>query len=120
MLQAPHDTTRACAAAPARPTRLTHARTAVVLPAALVAWRNRWATGLRLLAPLLFLAMALMVQEVMDMNARRTGRTQDVGMTVPANISNIPPCSSELFIYDKPCVDFVYTPNNNPRVKVRG
>lgn len=83
-----------------------------------MAWRNRWATGLRLLAPLLFLAMALMVQEVMDMNARATGRTRDVPTAAPAHIGAIPPCSSELFIFDKPCLDFVYTPKDDARVQV--
>jgi hypothetical protein len=88
--------------------------------AALVAWRNRWSTGLRLLAPLLFLAMALMVQEVMDLNARLTGRTRDVPSTLPERIGSIPPCSAELFIYDKPCLDFVFTPKDEPRVLVNG
>lgn len=86
----------------------------------LVAWRNRWATGLRLLAPLMFLAMALMVQEVMNMNARRTGRIRDIPTTVPEQIGSIPACSSELFIYNKPCLDFIFTPKDDARVQVGG
>lgn len=86
--------------------------------AVLVAWRNRWATGLRLLAPLMFLAMALMVQEVMNMNARRTGRIRDIPTTFPESISTIPACSSELFINDKPCLDFIFTPKDDARIQV--
>lgn len=86
--------------------------------AVLVAWRNRWATGLRLLAPLLFLAMALMVQEVMNMNAQLTGRIRDVSTAVPVSISSMPACSSELYIYNKLCLDFIYTPRNDSRVEV--
>jgi hypothetical protein len=86
--------------------------------AVLVAWRNRWATGLRLLAPLLFLAMALLVQEVMNMNAAATGRIRDLPTSYPAHISSIPACSSELFIHTKPCLDFVFTPKDDLRVQV--
>lgn len=86
--------------------------------AVLVAWRNRWATGLRLLAPLLFLAMALLVQEVMNMNASMTGRIKELPISHPENISSIPACSSELFIHTKPCLDFVYTPKDDTRVQV--
>lgn len=86
--------------------------------AGLVAWRNRWATGLRLLAPLVFLAMALMVQEVMNMNAQETGRIRDVPATYPAQINSIPACSSELFIHTKPCLDFIFTPKSDARVQV--
>lgn len=85
----------------------------------LVAWRNRWATGLRLLAPLLFLAMALLVQEVMNMNASMTGRIRDLPTAHPEHIRSIPACSSELFIHTKPCLDFVFTPKNDSRVQVR-
>lgn len=86
--------------------------------AVLVSWRNRWATGLRLLAPLMFLAMALMVQEVMIMNERRTGRIRDIPTTFPEPISSIPACSSELFIHDKPCLDFIFTPKDDSRIQV--
>lgn len=87
--------------------------------AVLVAWRNRWATGLRLLAPLLFLAMALLVQEVMNMNASMTGRIRDLSTAYPEHIRSIPACSTELFIHTKPCLDFVFTPKNDSRVQVR-
>ena len=86
--------------------------------AALVAWRNRWATGLRLLAPLVFLAMALMVQEVMNMNAEMTGRIRDMPATYPEQITSIPACSTELFIHTKPCLDFIFTPKDDARVQV--
>lgn len=89
-----------------------------VMLAALVAWRNRWATGLRLLAPLVFLAMALMVQEVMNMNAEMTGRIRDMPATYPEQITSIPACSTELFIHTKPCLDFIFTPKDDARVQV--
>lgn len=63
--------------------------------------------------------MALMVQEVMNMNAQMTGRIRDVPAATPEAISSIPACSSELYIYNKPCLDFVYTPSNDSRVRVR-
>lgn len=90
----------------------------VQLYAVLVAWRNRWATAIRLLAPLLFLALALLVQEVMAVNARRTGRIRDTPVTAPAAISSIPDCSTELFIHNKPCMDFVYSPVNSTKAQV--
>lgn len=71
-----------------------------------------------MLAPLLFLAMALMVQQVMNMNARRTGRIRDVPTTFAEGISSIPDCSSELFIYNKPCLDFIFSPKDDARVQV--
>ncbi|KAF8059445.1 ABCA9 [Scenedesmus sp. PABB004] len=83
----------------------------------LVAWRNRWATAIRLLAPLLFLALALLVQEVMGVNARRTGRIRDAPVSEPVGIGPIPACSSELFIHTKPCLDFIYTPNDTDAVQ---
>jgi hypothetical protein len=86
--------------------------------AVLVAWRNRWATAIRLLAPLLFLALALIVQVVMAANTRRTGRIRDTPFSSLSDISSIPDCSDELFIFNKPCLDFVYTPNNDTTVKV--
>jgi hypothetical protein len=85
----------------------------------LVAWRNRWATAIRLLAPLLFLALALIVQVVMAANSRRTGRIRDTPFSSLSDISSIPDCSDELFIYNKPCLNFVYTPNNDTTVQVR-
>lgn len=84
----------------------------------LVAWRNRWATAIRLLAPLLFLALALVVQEVMGVNERRSGRIRNEPVSVPTGIGAIPACSSELFIHDKPCLDFVYSPNSSAVVQV--
>uniref|UniRef100_A0A383VPE1 ABC transporter domain-containing protein n=1 Tax=Tetradesmus obliquus TaxID=3088 RepID=A0A383VPE1_TETOB len=91
--------------------------TALFVKNVLVAWRNRWATAIRLLAPLLFLALALIVQVVMAANSRRTGRIRDTPFSSLSDISSIPDCSDELFIYNKPCLDFVYTPNNDTTVK---
>lgn len=88
------------------------------MSAVLVAWRNRWTTGIRLLAPLLFLALALVVQEALEANARRTGRIRDAPTSVPVPTSSIPNCHTELFIHDKPCLDFIYTPNNDTTIKV--
>lgn len=62
--------------------------------------------------------MALIVQEVMNMNAAQTGRTSNVPTMHPTGIGNIPSCSDELFIHDKPCLDFIYTPKDNVRVQV--
>lgn len=83
-----------------------------------MAWRNRWSTAIRLLAPLLFLALALVVQEALGANARRTGRIRDTPFSQAADVRSIPNCHAELFIFDKPCLDFFYTPNNNDTIKV--
>jgi hypothetical protein len=63
--------------------------------------------------------MALLVQEVMNMNASMTGRIRDLPTAHPELIRSIPACSSELFIHTKPCLDFVFTPKNDSRVQVR-
>eukprot|EP00775_Hariotina_reticulata_P004500 gene4500-4753_t len=83
----------------------------------LVAWRNKWATILRLLAPLVFLTLALMVQEGLQANTRRTGRTRATPVSTPQRIASIPDCSSDLFINDKPCLNFVFTPFKNEVVR---
>lgn len=85
----------------------------------LVAWRNKWATILRLLAPLVFLTLALMVQEGLQANTRRTGRTRATPVSTPQRIASIPDCSLDLFINDKPCLNFVFTPFKNEVVRVR-
>lgn len=87
--------------------------------AVLVAWRNKWATILRLLAPLVFLTLALMVQEGLQANTRRTGRTRATPVSIPEHIGGIPDCSSDLFINDKPCLNFVFTPYHNEVARVR-
>eukprot|EP00878_Enallax_costatus_P029372 GHUV01031840.1.p1 GENE.GHUV01031840.1~~GHUV01031840.1.p1 ORF type:complete len:329 (+),score=71.38 GHUV01031840.1:170-1156(+) len=110
---------------PAHPGALTRLRqnkavrqtTALFAKNVLVAWRNRWSTAIRLLAPLLFLALALVVQEALGANARRTGRIRDTPYSQAADVSSIPNCHTELFIFDKPCLDFFYTPDNNDTIK---
>lgn len=87
----------------------------------LVAWRSRRATLIRLLAPFVFLVLALIINLSLEANNSQTARLRetDVGVEVP--IASVPPCYDDLFIGSgKRCYDFVYTPKGDPEFDVSG
>ncbi|EFJ52653.1 hypothetical protein VOLCADRAFT_85850 [Volvox carteri f. nagariensis] len=84
---------------------------------ALVAWRNRRATILRILAPLLFLILALVIDKAIQANDGSSSAFQDVASPQPEGIGSIPQCSQDLYIGSKAgCVEVLYQPSPDPIV----
>lgn len=85
----------------------------------LVAWRSRRSTALRLFAPFLFLLMALIVNLALNANNALQERFTAVPVAQGVDIPHIPSCGDDLYIAGRPCVDFVWTPNNDSAAEVR-
>ncbi|KAF8060280.1 ABCA2 [Scenedesmus sp. PABB004] len=83
---------------------------------ALLAWRGRRATAIRLSAPLVFLVLALIVDRALNINAGSRGRFAAAPRVEPAPVPGVPDCRSDLYIAGRACVDFVYTPDDDPDV----
>uniref|UniRef100_A0A383W084 ABC transporter domain-containing protein n=1 Tax=Tetradesmus obliquus TaxID=3088 RepID=A0A383W084_TETOB len=83
----------------------------------LVAWRSRRTTAIRLLAPFLFLLLALVVALALNANNALQERFVATPNAAPEAIASIPSCHEDLHIgFSKPCIDFVYSPNNDTTV----
>lgn len=80
---------------------------------ALVAWRNRKATILRLIAPFLFLVLALLIDKALQANDKNSTSFKDVTNPQPEAVSRIPQCSEDLYIGTKPCTEILYSPDNS-------
>jgi hypothetical protein len=88
--------------------------------AALVAWRSRRSTAIRLSAPFIFLALALIVTLALNINFGLRERFVAVlpGQENPKLIQSIPACGSDVYIAGRECLDFLYTPAGDPVVEV--
>lgn len=80
--------------------------------AALVAWRNRKATILRMVAPFLFLLLALLIDRALQANTSTSASFQDLQNPQPQQLGSIPKCSDDLYIGTKPCTEILFSPNN--------
>jgi hypothetical protein len=91
-----------------------------VAPAALVAWRSRRSTAIRLSAPFIFLALALIVTLALNIDFGLRERFVAVlpGQEVPDVIEGIPACGRDVYIAGRECLDFLYTPAGDPVVEV--
>lgn len=88
------------------------------MPAVLVAWRNRRSTALRILAPFIFLILALIVNLALNANNQIQERLIANPTAVISDISSIPSCETDLYIAGRSCIDFVYSPDNDDTVNV--
>lgn len=79
---------------------------------ALVAWRNRRATILRLLAPFLFLLLALLIDRALRADSSTNDDFSDIRRPASDPIGPIPRCNEDLYIGKKPCIELVYSPDN--------
>ncbi len=77
-----------------------------------MAWRNRRATILRLIAPFLFLLLALLIDKALQANDKRDQSFQDVSDPQIESVGAIPSCHSDLYIADRNCTEVLYSPNN--------
>jgi hypothetical protein len=85
----------------------------------LVAWRSRRTTAIRVLAPFLFLLLALVVNLALNANNALQERFVATPAAAPFSIGGIPSCHEDLHIgASKPCIDFVYSPNNDTTINV--
>lgn len=80
---------------------------------ALVAWRNRRATILRVLAPLFFLLLALAIEQALIANNQAQGDFKNTPNPEPEKIKNIPSCHEDLYIDNSPCVELAFSPNTS-------
>ena len=99
--------------------RLARQTTALLYKNALVAWRSRGATALRLLAPVFFLAVALLMAAPAGDAGSVEGRSREsrAGARVP--IGPIPDCRDDAYAdRAKPCWTLFYSPNNSAAVDV--
>ncbi|KAG1680746.1 hypothetical protein FOA52_008079 [Chlamydomonas sp. UWO 241] len=78
----------------------------------LVAVRNYRATLLRLIAPFLFLVLALVIDKAIQANDSRQDNFAD--MTTPniESIGVIPSCHDDLYIGSNNCTELLYSPDN--------
>ncbi|GLC34108.1 hypothetical protein PLESTB_000838300 [Pleodorina starrii] len=84
---------------------------------ALVAWRNRRATVLRILAPLLFLILALVIDRAIQANQGANSEFKDVTSPDAEAIGGIPQCWEDLYIGKrKSCIEVLYQPSPDPLV----
>ncbi len=91
------------------------------LLAALLAWRNWRATTLRMLAPLFFLLLALLIDKALQANQSRSEIFADVRTPTPESITPIPSCHEDMYIGNKACIEVLYSPDNAvTRVGSRG
>ncbi|KIY93090.1 hypothetical protein MNEG_14872 [Monoraphidium neglectum] len=89
--------------------------------AVLVAWRSRRATAIRLLAPFLFLLLALIINAALEANNASQMRVKDAAAPGVVEMGAVPSCHQDLFIGPaKECVDFVFTPTGDRDVDVSG
>lgn len=86
-----------------------------------MAWRSRRATAIRLVAPFVFLLLALIINVALDANSANESRVAAQSSTSAVPIGPIPDCTQDLYIgAGKPCLTFVYTPNNDSQINVSG
>lgn len=88
------------------------------VPPALVAWRNRRATVLRILAPLFFLLLALLIDRALSSQNATDSSNVDVKTPTDNPIQSIPSCHSDLYIAGKNCVELLYSPNTSSIAQV--
>jgi hypothetical protein len=89
-------------------------------PKVLVAWRSRRATAIRLLAPFIFLLLALIVNLALEANNAAEARIKEAPAPALVPIDPIPSCHDDLFIgQNRECIDFLYTPDTDAEVAVR-
>uniref|UniRef100_A0A7R9Z2A2 ABC transporter domain-containing protein n=1 Tax=Chlamydomonas euryale TaxID=1486919 RepID=A0A7R9Z2A2_9CHLO len=79
---------------------------------ALVAVRNHRATLLRLIAPLLFLLLALLIDKAIQANDAGQETFQDVMDPTAELIAPIPSCNEDMYIGPSNCSELMYSPNN--------
>lgn len=85
---------------------------ALYIKNALVAWRNRRATAIRLLAPLLFLLLALLIDRALRADSSNDTVYANVPTPNAEPINAIPQCSEDVYIGNRACIELVYSPNN--------
>ncbi|KAL6751513.1 hypothetical protein V8C86DRAFT_2775895 [Haematococcus lacustris] len=78
----------------------------------LVAWRNRRATLLRLLAPFFFLLLALLIDRALQADTSLSVFFKDVSNPAPEPIGPIPSCHEDVYIGSKDCMELAYSPDN--------
>eukprot|EP00775_Hariotina_reticulata_P013231 gene13231-13362_t len=61
----------------------------------------------------MFLLLALIIQLSLDANNKREQRIRESEVAEVTSISNIPDCHQDLYIRDRPCITFIYTPNSS-------
>ncbi|KAI8472689.1 MAG: hypothetical protein J3K34DRAFT_204610 [Monoraphidium minutum] len=84
----------------------------------LVAWRSRRATAIRLLAPFVFLLLALVINLALEANNASQARIKDAPAAGIVDMGAIPDCHRDLFIGPlRDCIDFVYTPAGDEEVE---
>lgn len=88
----------------------------------LVAWRSRRATTIRLVAPFVFLLLALLVRLSLEANSREVSRQRATPTVTAVAIRSIPACTDDLYYLERPgrvaCVAFVYSPSGDAVVDV--
>ncbi|KAG2423312.1 hypothetical protein HXX76_015459 [Chlamydomonas incerta] len=83
---------------------------------ALVAWRNRRATALRIIAPFLFLLLALLIDRALQANDRNNTDFQNVPNPSASPIGGIPQCTEDIFIGNRECIEVLYQPSPDPMI----
>lgn len=75
---------------------------------ALLAWRNRTATCLRIFAPFLFVLLVWLIDSAVRADREQTSRVRVVRDPTPTPVRQLPRCEDDKFISGD-CFDFMYT-----------
>jgi hypothetical protein len=62
--------------------------------------------------------MALIVNLALNANNAEQMRYRAVYSSTPEPIKPVPDCSEDLYMGDKPCMTFLYTPSTDPEIQV--
>jgi len=84
---------------------------------ALLAWRNRKATILRLVAPFMFMLLVWLIDRAIQAEDRTLSQFKVIRDPEAEKIDPVPPCEDDLYIQDTKCFDFYWTadtPDLNP------
>lgn len=82
--------------------------------------RNWRGTALRLLSPCFFILLALVLDAAVRADENRTLDNERVTTPDRQAIDGIQQCTSNVFIESDGCVHFVYSPNDDAAIEVRG
>lgn len=84
---------------------------------ALVAWRNKRSTLLRIFSPSIFILLVLLLDYAIRADVNASEEFRELRTPKSNDVNEIPECESDIYI-KPPCFDFYYSPNTSETVQV--
>eukprot|EP00892_Ulva_mutabilis_P002376 jgi/Ulvmu1/12139/UM085_0003.1 len=82
---------------------------------ALVAWRNKRSTLLRILSPSIFILLVLLLDYAIRADVNSSEEFRELRTPTRNSVNEIPKCEADIYI-KPPCFDFIYSPANSQRI----